>query len=59
MPEGQTFDRIVTIEMFEHMKNYDALFNKVRDRYCLPSCPLLFTTMTAAFYHHDRHSLTP
>jgi cyclopropane-fatty-acyl-phospholipid synthase len=29
MPSGLEFDRIVTIEMFEHMKNYDALFEKI------------------------------
>lgn len=28
-PEGTHFDRIISIEMFEHMKNYDALFKKV------------------------------
>ncbi|KAH7099556.1 S-adenosyl-L-methionine-dependent methyltransferase [Auriculariales sp. MPI-PUGE-AT-0066] len=28
-PEGKTFDRIISIEMFEHMKNYEALMRKV------------------------------
>mmetsp|Transcript_5135 Transcript_5135/g.12942 ORF Transcript_5135/g.12942 Transcript_5135/m.12942 type:complete len:363 (-) Transcript_5135:396-1484(-) len=27
-PAGQTFDRIVSIEMFEHMKNYQELFSR-------------------------------
>jgi len=29
MAKNLKFDRIVTIEMFEHMKNYDALFEKI------------------------------
>ncbi|TEB37359.1 S-adenosyl-L-methionine-dependent methyltransferase [Coprinellus micaceus] len=28
-PESTKFDRIMSIEMFEHMKNYEALFKKV------------------------------
>ncbi len=27
---GQTFDRVVSVEMFEHMRNYDQLFARVR-----------------------------
>lgn len=28
-PSGKTFDRVVSIEMFEHMKNYHELFRRV------------------------------
>lgn len=28
--DGQGYDRVVSIEMFEHMKNYQALLKKVR-----------------------------
>ncbi|KAG2016222.1 SAM-dependent methyltransferase [Coprinopsis cinerea AmutBmut pab1-1] len=28
-PESKRFDRVLSIEMFEHMKNYEALFKKV------------------------------
>lgn len=27
---GRTFDRVVSVEMFEHMRNYDALFARIR-----------------------------
>ena len=27
---GQAFDRVVSVEMFEHMRNYDQLFERVR-----------------------------
>ncbi len=27
--DGQGYDRVVSIEMFEHMKNYQALLKKV------------------------------
>jgi cyclopropane-fatty-acyl-phospholipid synthase len=35
------FDRIVTNEMFEHMKNYDRLFEKV-SKWLKPETGLLF-----------------
>lgn len=37
-PESTRFDRILSIEMFEHMKNYEALFKKVSS-WLRPSTP--------------------
>ncbi|KAA0148448.1 hypothetical protein FNF27_02570 [Cafeteria roenbergensis] len=28
-PAGQTYDRVVSVEMLEHMKNYEALFGRI------------------------------
>lgn len=28
-PNGQTFDRVVSVEMFEHMRNYDQLLSRI------------------------------
>jgi hypothetical protein len=42
MPDGLSFDRIVTIEMFEHMKNYEALFEKVHSNPSLTPLSALF-----------------
>uniref|UniRef100_A0A7C4LQN6 Class I SAM-dependent methyltransferase n=1 Tax=Schlesneria paludicola TaxID=360056 RepID=A0A7C4LQN6_9PLAN len=28
-PQGQTFDRIVSVEMFEHMRNYERLLERI------------------------------
>lgn len=28
-PDNRKFDRVVTVEMFEHMRNWEALFAKI------------------------------
>jgi cyclopropane-fatty-acyl-phospholipid synthase len=30
-PDNRKFDRVVTVEMFEHMRNWEALFTKISD----------------------------
>jgi len=32
-PAGGTFDRVVSVEMFEHLRNWQELFAKVRDHW--------------------------
>ncbi|KAJ3116433.1 hypothetical protein HDU96_009690 [Phlyctochytrium bullatum] len=48
---GETFDRIVSIEMFEHMKNFASLFSKI-SRWLHPTTGLLFV-------HVFAHRTTP
>jgi cyclopropane-fatty-acyl-phospholipid synthase len=52
---GQQFDRIVSVEMFEHMKNYQQLFNKV-SRWLQPEGKLfihVFTHKRFAYHYID------
>ena len=46
MPSNQTFDRILSIEMFEHMKNYESLFSKVAS-WLVPETGRLFVHVFA------------
>jgi hypothetical protein len=60
-PEAGQYDRIVSIEMFEHMKNYDVLFERCtagpgterthRLRHCAPH----FAPMRCATAHLTSH----
>ncbi|KAJ3416386.1 hypothetical protein HDV05_001954 [Chytridiales sp. JEL 0842] len=45
-PEGKTFDRIISIEMFEHMKNFASLFHKV-STWLVPTTGRLFVHVFA------------
>lgn len=47
---GETFDRIVSIEMFEHVRNYPELFSRI-DRWLKPGGKL--------FVHVFRHETIP
>ncbi|GMH55900.1 hypothetical protein TrRE_jg9004 [Triparma retinervis] len=52
LPEGVgKFDRVISIEMFEHMKNYSLLLSKISRDFLLPSGYL--------FVHIFVHSSTP
>jgi cyclopropane-fatty-acyl-phospholipid synthase len=54
-PEG-AFDRVVSVEMFEHMKNYQALLGKIA-RWLLPGGKLfvhIFTHREFAYHYLDR-----
>jgi cyclopropane-fatty-acyl-phospholipid synthase len=54
-PEGMVFDRIVSIEMFEHMKNYQQLLKKVAG-WLTPGGKLfihIFTHKTFAYHYED------
>ena len=56
LPEGDTkFDRIVSVEMFEHMKNYQLLLAKVA-RWLKPGGKLfvhIFTHRDIAYHYED------
>ncbi|MCT7317368.1 cyclopropane-fatty-acyl-phospholipid synthase family protein [Ralstonia sp. CHL-2022] len=52
MPEGGRFDRVVSIEMFEHMKNYGLLLSKIA-RWMRPDAVLfvhIFAHRTLAYH---------
>ncbi|MBX2861280.1 MAG: cyclopropane-fatty-acyl-phospholipid synthase family protein [Vampirovibrio sp.] len=54
-PAGQTFDRVISIEMFEHMKNYEQLLAKI-NRWLSPKGKLfvhIFTHKTFAYHYED------
>ncbi|TPX63834.1 hypothetical protein CcCBS67573_g08572 [Chytriomyces confervae] len=48
--KGHEFDRIVSIEMFEHMKNYSALFAKV-SRWLVPETGRMFVHVFCHKFH--------
>ena len=53
---GETFDRVVSVEMFEHMKNYQLLLAKVA-RWLAPGGKLfvhIFTHREAAYHYEDK-----
>jgi cyclopropane-fatty-acyl-phospholipid synthase len=53
---NETFDRIVSVEMFEHMKNYQLLLAKV-ERWLAPKGKLfvhIFTHREAAYHYEDK-----
>jgi cyclopropane-fatty-acyl-phospholipid synthase len=50
------FDRVVSVEMFEHMKNYEVLMGKI-SRWLVPSGKLfihIFTHRDIAYHYEDR-----
>jgi cyclopropane-fatty-acyl-phospholipid synthase len=52
----RTYDRIVSVEMFEHMKNYEALLGRVA-QWLKPEGILfvhIFTHRTAAYHYEDK-----
>ncbi len=52
----QTFDRVVSVEMFEHMKNYEVLLRKVA-KWLKPAGKLfvhIFTHRDIAYHYEDR-----
>ncbi len=53
---GETYDRVVSVEMFEHMKNYQALLAKIA-RWLVPGGKLfvhIFTHREFAYHYLDR-----
>jgi len=55
-PEPGTYDRVVSVEMFEHMKNYQALMAKI-GRWLAPGGMLfvhIFTHHTLAYHYEDK-----
>ncbi len=53
---GETFDRAVSVEMFEHMKNYQALMARIA-RWLTPGGRLfvhIFTHREAAYHYEDK-----
>jgi cyclopropane-fatty-acyl-phospholipid synthase len=55
-PEAGMYDRAVSVEMFEHMKNYRALMQKVA-RWLAPAGKLfvhIFTHHTLAYHYEDK-----
>ena len=51
LPDGvEKFDRVISIEMFEHMKNYEKLLHKVSTTF-LKSDGLLFVRTFSSFTH--------
>jgi len=53
---GETFDRVVSVEMFEHMKNYQLLLGKVA-RWLAPGGKVfvhIFTHREAAYHYEDK-----
>jgi len=53
---GETFDRVVSVEMFEHMKNYQLLMGKVA-RWLAPGGKLfvhIFTHREIAYHYEDK-----
>ncbi len=53
---GAAFDRIVSVEMFEHMKNYETLLARI-DRWLRPRGKLfvhIFTHRDLAYHYEDR-----
>ena len=55
-PEAGAYDRVVSVEMFEHMKNYQALMAKVA-RWLAPGGKLfvhIFTHHTLAYPYEDK-----
>ena len=51
LPDGvEKFDRVISIEMFEHMKNYEKLLHKVSTAF-LKSDGLLFVRTFSSFTH--------
>jgi cyclopropane-fatty-acyl-phospholipid synthase len=52
---GRRFDRVVSVEMFEHMRNYDALLGRIA-RWLAPSGLLfvhVFVHRTLAYFYED------
>lgn len=55
-PEPGTYDRVVSVEMFEHMKNYQLLLGKVA-RWLAPGGKLfvhIFTHKFLAYHYEDK-----
>lgn len=55
-PDARTFDRIVSIEMFEHMKNYQRLLANISG-WMRPDARLfvhIFTHKTFAYHYEDK-----
>jgi cyclopropane-fatty-acyl-phospholipid synthase len=55
-PEAGRYDRVVSVEMFEHMKNYQALLAKIA-RWLTPGGQLfvhIFTHHTLAYAYEDK-----
>jgi cyclopropane-fatty-acyl-phospholipid synthase len=55
-PNPGTFDRAISVEMFEHMKNYQALMSKIA-RWLAPGGKLfvhIFTHHTLAYHYEDK-----
>jgi cyclopropane-fatty-acyl-phospholipid synthase len=55
-PNRGTYDRAVSVEMFEHMKNYQALMGKIA-RWLAPGGKLfvhIFTHHTLAYHYEDK-----
>jgi len=53
---AETFDRVVSVEMFEHMKNYQLLMGKIA-RWLAPGGRLfvhIFTHRDLAYHYEDR-----
>ena len=53
---AETFDRVVSIEMFEHMKNYQVLMSRIA-RWLTPGGKLfihIFTHRELAYHYEDR-----
>ena len=53
---GETFDRVVSVEMFEHMKNYQLLLARIA-RWLAPGGKLfvhIFTHREAAYHYEDK-----
>jgi cyclopropane-fatty-acyl-phospholipid synthase len=53
---GETFDRVVSVEMFEHMKNYQVLLRKIA-RWLEPGGKLfvhIFTHRQFAYHYEDK-----
>ena len=53
---GETFDRVVSVEMFEHMKNYQLLMGNVA-RWLVPGGKLfvhIFTHREFAYHYEDK-----
>jgi len=54
-PDG-TFDRVVSVEMFEHMKNYEILLSRIRE-WLVPGGKLfvhIFTHRRYAYHYEDK-----
>lgn len=55
-PEAGSYDRVVSVEMFEHMKNYQRLMAKIA-RWLAPGGRLfvhIFTHHTLAYHYEDK-----
>jgi cyclopropane-fatty-acyl-phospholipid synthase len=49
-PQGEQFDRVVSVEMFEHMRNYEALMNRI-SRWLKPK-----GTLFVHIFTHQRYA---